>query len=228
MDAVLRGLSHPLIGPFYALVAGILTSASPCALAALPLVFGHMAGSTNRSRVPDLAWFLTGLTLALTFVGVVAGAVGRSLILSTPWLRWVAGLAFIAGGAGYMGLFSRSTTCGPPLAGGLGASATVPRPLAGAAMGALYGVSASPCSTPALLAILALVSATGSISKGAVLLFFYSTGQSFLVAAAGLATSAFQGLLESAKGMRALDLLRKAGGAVIIASGLYVLARPYL
>ena len=147
-------------------------------------------------------------------------------------------MAFIVGGAGYMGLFNRSATCDAPLAEGLNASGAdsgaktpavgVPRPLAGAAMGALYGVSASPCSTPALLAILALVAARGSVGRGAVLLIFYSIGQSFLVAAAGLATSAFQGLLESASGRRALDLLRKAGGAVIIAFGLYVLARPYL
>jgi len=95
-------------------------------------------------------------------------------------------------------------------------------------MGALYGVSASPCSTPALLAILAMVAATGSIARGAVLLLFYSLGQSVLVIFAGLGTSAVRGLLESSRGIRALETLRKLGGAVIVGFGLYILVRPYL
>ncbi|MGE5579114.1 MAG: cytochrome c biogenesis CcdA family protein [Bacillota bacterium] len=234
MDAILNGLSHPVGGPLYALLAGILTSASPCALAALPLVFGHMAGSTRKSRVADLAWFIAGLALALTLAGIVAGALGMALILTAPWVRWVAGLGFILGGASYLGLFGARAKCEMPLAGAgttltpTPTQGTLPRPLSGAMMGALYGVSASPCSTPALLAILAMVAATGSIARGAVLLLFYSLGQSVLVASAGLATSAMRGTLESARGLRALETLRKAGGAVIILFGLYILARPYL
>lgn len=228
MDAILRGLSHPVGGPLYALLAGILTSASPCALAALPLVFGHMAGATRKSRVADLAWFIVGLALALTLAGVVAGALGMALILKAPWVRWVAGLGFMLGGASYLGLFGRRDTCEAPLAGAGPVQGSLPRPLSGAMMGALYGVSASPCSTPALLAILAMVAATGSIARGAILLLFYSLGQSVLVASAGLATSAMRGTLESARGLRALEIMRKAGGAVIILFGLYILARPYL
>lgn len=231
MDAVLKGLSHPVGGPLYALLAGILTSASPCALAALPLVFGHMAGSTRKSRVTDLIWFIVGLALALTLAGFIAGALGMALILKAPWVRWVAGLGFVLGGASYLGLFGRRATCEVPLAGAGPAQESqgrLPRPLSGAMIGALYGVSASPCSTPALLAILAMVAATGSMARGAVLLLFYSLGQSVLVASAGLATSAMRSTLESARGIRALETLRKAGGAVIILFGVYILARPYL
>lgn len=228
LDAIIGGLSHPVSGPLYALVAGVLTSASPCALAALPLVFGHMAGSTSKSRVADLAWFVSGLASALTLAGTVAGALGMALIVKAPWVRWVAGLGFILGGASYLGLFGRRTTCETPLAGVSPAQGTRPRPLSGAMMGALYGVSASPCSTPALLAILAMVAATGSIARGAILLLFYSLGQSVLVASAGLATSAMRNMLESAKGMQALETLRKAGGAAIMLFGLYILIRPYL
>ncbi len=240
MDAIFQGLRSPVFGPVYALIAGLLTSASPCALAALPLVAGHMSTSSRKDRYRDLALFILGMTLALTLVGVVAGAIGRSLILTAPWIRWIAGLAFIAGGAAYMGLFRSSLTCDVPLAALSGREAVdgaeparkprspLPRSLAGAAMGALYGLSASPCSTPSLIAILALVAATGSIAKGAVLLLFYSLGQSLLVVAAGLAASGLQAFLESGKRVRALDLLRKAGGAVIAVFGIYVLVRPYL
>jgi cytochrome c biogenesis protein CcdA len=233
MDAVLQELNSPVFGPVYALVAGLLTSASPCTLAALPLVVGHLSGSTRRERLRDLVLFILGMTLALTLSGVVAGALGRSLIFAAPWIRWVAGVAFITGGAAYMGLFGNLLTCEVPLAGKEGggiseARSRLPRSLAGVAVGALYGLSASPCSTPALIAILALVATTGSIAKSALLLLFYSLGQSFLVAVAGLATSSFRAFLENGRRARALDLLRKAGGAAIVVFGVYILIRPYI
>lgn len=256
-------LSNPYVGPLYALVAGILTSASPCALAAIPLVIGHMTGSAphagKRARFRDLLFFLLGMAMALTLAGVVAGAFGRSLILTAPWVRLVAGLAFIVGGAAYLGLLGGTKTCKVPLSlgdvdkrGGGGAAAGSPggdsfatgtqrvsgvsrsrwavvkRSVSGLLMGALYGLSASPCATPALLAILALVATTGSISRGAVLLLAYSMGQSVLVAAAGLATAKFQAVLESQSGQKAVETLRKLGGAVIIGFGVYLLVRPYI
>jgi cytochrome c-type biogenesis protein len=226
-------LSNPYMGPVYALIAGVLTSASPCALSAIPLVVGHMAGadpSSRRKRAWDLLLFLLGMALALTFVGMIAGFLGKSLILSSPWIRWVAGFAFIVAGASYMGLLGGAKTCSVPLAGGVEGSGSggLRRGLAGIAMGALYGLSASPCATPALLSILTLVAATGSVTRGAVLLLAYSLGQSVLVAAAGLATAKYQAVLGSRGGQKALALLSKLGGAVIAAFGVYLLLRPYL
>ncbi len=71
METILAGLSHPIAGPLYALLGGVLTSATPCALAALPLVFGHMSGSTKKTRVPDLLFFFRHGGF-VTFAGVVA------------------------------------------------------------------------------------------------------------------------------------------------------------
>lgn len=234
-------LSNPYLGPLYALTAGILASASPCALAAIPLVIGHMAGTSpdagKGARVRDLLFFLLGMASALTFVGVIAAVLGRSLILTAPWIRWVAGLAFIVAGVSYLGLVGGSKTCPVPIALGPQDSNsvdssrynwTVRRALSGLTMGALYGLSASPCATPALLSILALVAVSGSVIRGALLLFAYSIGQSVLVAASGLATSQFQSVLASSRGQRAVDALRKLGGTVIIGFGLYVILRPYL
>ncbi|HHX27600.1 MAG: cytochrome c biogenesis CcdA family protein [Bacillota bacterium] len=265
-------LSSPYFGPLYALIAGVLASASPCALAAIPLVIGHMAGTSPNAgkgaRVRDLLFFLIGMTSALTFVGVIAAVLGRSLILTAPWIRWVAGLAFLVAGASYLGLVGGSKTCAVPLAIGpddserdesrrahphgpdarqdagehgdvvnpgmdppgetTSPSWAVRRALSGLTMGALYGLSASPCATPALISILALVAVSGSVSRGVILLFAYSIGQSVLVAASGLATSRFQSVLASSRGLRAVDALRKLGGTVIVGFGLYLILRPYL
>ena len=231
MESLLRGLSGPVLGPVYALAAGVLTSASPCALSAIPLLAGHMAASDKDERYRDLLLFLMGMASALTLAGLVAAALGRALIFAAPWLRWLAGFAFIAAGASYLGLLRGKNVCGASLAGiapGRDARSRLPRPMADIAMGALYGLSASPCSTPVLLSILALVASSGSAARGAVLLLCYSVGQSFLVALAGLATARLKGFLEDSRNARALQLLRMVGGAVVAAFGVYILVRPYI
>ena len=242
MEAVLRGLTGSLLAPLYALVAGILTSASPCALAAVPLVIGHMTASRENERHRDLVLFLLGMSLALTSAGLVAALLGRALIFTAPWLRFVAGATFIVAGASYLGIFGipglsgGKNVCGTSLArfagqGAVHASAAdgrLPRPLADLAMGALYGLSASPCSTPVLVSILTLVASSGSVVRGALLLLCYSIGQSFLVALAGLATARFGAFLEKDRNVRALGLMRAAGGVVLLGFGLYVIVRPYI
>ncbi len=245
MEYIVKGLESPVLGPLYALLAGILTSGSPCALAAIPLVVGHLAGTQRRGRGSALVFFLTGMVVSLTVVGMVAGAVGRTLCLTVPAIRWVAGIAFIVAGLGYLGAFGGPKTCKVVLP----SEAPVPqndekrgkqgerRPsrrwtgggsLGGLAMGALYGLSASPCATPALLAILALVAATGSLVRGAMLLLAYSLGQSLLVVLAGLATSGFGAFFEQERNVAALQSLRKVGGGLVLAIGVYLLVRPYL
>ncbi|HHY34082.1 MAG TPA: cytochrome c biogenesis protein CcdA [Firmicutes bacterium] len=245
MEYMVRGLGNPVLAPVYALLAGILTSGSPCALAALPLVVGHLAGTQGRGRGRALVLFITGMVVSLTVAGIIAGVVGRTLSLTVPAIRWVAGIAFIVGGLAYLGIFGRSETCKvslpfqavapqngeTPENQGEGRPATkrlVGRSLAGLAMGALYGLSASPCATPALLAILTLVATTGSLVRGAMLLLAYSIGQSLLVILAGLATSGFRAFFEKERNVAALELLRKVGGALILGVGLYLLIRPYL
>ena len=229
MRVIEAGLSNPYLGPIYALVAGILTSASPCTLAAVPLVVGHVASGTKGSRVKDLGLFFAGMALSLSAVGMVAGVLGRSLILSAPWIRPLAGFGFLFGGLVYMGIVGNSKTCAVRLPAGPGGSKeNAARGLASLGMGALYGLSASPCSTPALFAILGLVATTGSVARGGLLLLFYSVGQSFLVGMAGLATSEFKGFLEKERNLNGLEYLRKAGGLVIALLGLYLLLRPYI
>ncbi len=226
MGSIESQISNPVLGPVFALLAGILTSASPCAVGALPLVIGHMAQASRKKRVRDLALFTSGMTLTFTGAGLAAGIFGRSLTMSAPWLRPLAGAGFVALGLSYLGVLGGSKTC--PTGTMMPAQNDEPSGerswVAGISMGFLYGVSASPCATPALIAILAVVAATGSAGKGALLLLAYSLGQSLLVIAAGLATSRFRDFLAGRKAGVFLARIRQAGGAIILATGLYMIA----
>lgn len=244
MDLILQGLSNPFLGPVFAAVAGILASASPCAMSAVPLMVAHVAGARPEARKRQTALFVLGMAMALSVTGMVAGLLGKSLLFAAPWIRWIAGIAFIIAGLSYLEVLGSSRTCDAniPLEALVdeddvsqdAASEDIRREgRAGAALksiglGMLYGLSASPCSTPALVAILTIVASTGSVIRGGLLLLAYSLGQSVLVLFAGLFATQFTEFLESERNVRLLDILRKAGGVIIAGFGVYVMVRPYL
>jgi len=202
-------------------MAGIMTSTSPCATGAMPLLIGHMAGAGGKARGRNLALFVVAMSASLTAAGLVAGLLGRSISLSAPWLRSVAGAGFLILGLVYLGAFGGSRTC--PVYSEAPIEEGQRTWLTSVSMGLLYGISASPCATPALVAILALVATTGSVLRGGLLLLAYSLGQSLLVIVAGLATSQLRDFLSHGKNAFVLPLLRKVGGAIIFAFGLYML-----
>jgi len=244
VDLILQGLSNPFLGPVFAAVAGILASASPCAMSAVPLMVAHVAGARPEARKRQTALFVLGMAMALSVTGMVAGLLGKSLLFAAPWIRWIAGIAFIIAGLSYLEVLGSSRTCDAniPLEALVdeddvsqdAASEDIRREgRAGAALksiglGMLYGLSASPCSTPALIAILTIVASTGSVIRGGLLLLAYSLGQSVLVLFAGLFATQFTEFLESQRNVRLLDILRKAGGVIIAGFGVYVMVRPYL
>ncbi len=223
MDTIVGHLAHPLFGPLFAFLAGVLTSASPCAIGAMPLLFGHIA-ATGARRIKALIFFIIGMALALSGAGLLAAMLGKSVSLSAPWIRWVAGLSFMVGGVMCTGLFGpRQCKVGIP-----GKPTDTVDYLGSVYMGVLYGLSTSPCGTPALVAILGLVAATGKAVQGALLLLTYSLGQSALLVLAALAASGFREVLENQRNLRLLSLVRLAGGVLIFGYGAYVLIAPCL
>jgi len=206
---------------------------------------GYLAGTRAGGGKIPLVLFLAGMVVSLTAAGMVAGVVGRSLSLTVPVVRWAAGIAFVVAGLAYLGAFGGSKTCKVPLPPGsekqesrspligrregrLSKESVRAGPAGAFAMGALYGLSASPCATPALVAILVLVATTRSLARGALLLLMYSIGQSVPAVVAGLATSRFNVFFERERNIKVLEYLRKAGGGLVLAAGLYLLLRPYL
>jgi len=232
---------NPILGPVFAVMAGVLSSVNPCALSAIPIVVAHVAAVEKHRQRTHVFMFVLGMALALSFAGVVVGLVGKSLLFVAPWLRWVAGIAFLIAGLSYFGVFGISRTCEALIPSeaeethqnpqdssrcNSGDSANlVFRPLF---MGMLYGLSSSPCTTPMLVAILSIAASSGSLMRGGMLLFGYSLGQSVFVILAGLFTSAFMGFLENEKGVLVVEVARKLSGIIIAGFGGYLLIRPYI
>lgn len=176
-------------GLLAALLSGVLTSASPCVLAAVPVAVGFVGGQADR---PQRAWalalaFVAGMNLALLVMGLLAARLGLLMgALPGPWLVLVGALVIAVAARMWR---SRASSCGMTLPHAL-QQRLVRSGLWGAVvLGALIGTVMSPCATPALAAALTIAgsgAALGtSMAWGAALLLAYGLGHSVLLLLAG-------------------------------------------
>lgn len=76
------------IAPLLAMLAGILTSVTPCSLSSVPLVIGYVGGTgsddTNKAFKLSLV-FASGMALTFTVMGTVAAMAGKLVGTSSKW-----------------------------------------------------------------------------------------------------------------------------------------------
>ncbi len=64
----------------FCFLGGIISSASPCVLAMIPLIIGFVGGYAEGSQKKAIQYslmFVLGLTITFTILGIIAGALGR-------------------------------------------------------------------------------------------------------------------------------------------------------
>jgi len=216
----------PLVMLLLVLIGGLISSASPCVMAAVPLVVAAIGGQarTRRDSLQLSLAFVLGLALCFTALGALAALTGSLLgDLGWPW-RLVLSLVLLGMGAHMAGLIQLPL---PQVDGTRFRRAG----LFGAfALGALTGTLSAPCATPMLVVVLSLVAFQQKVTFGILLLLAYSLGHVLLLflagTFAGFASAYFQG-----KGARVGQWLHRAFGSAMVLAGLYLLwtlARPLL
>jgi cytochrome c biogenesis protein CcdA len=88
--------------------------------------------------------------------------------------------------------------------------------------GILGGLFSSPCSTPVLVVILAVVAKEGSLLYGIILLLLYSIGHSVLVIIGGTSTSTLRKITNSNNYGMLSNTLKVITGLIILALGFYM------
>ncbi len=172
-----------------AMLAGVVTTLSPCVLPILPMVAAAATGR-HRAGLPMLA---LGLATAFTVVGVAVASSGHLLGIDERSLRLGAGVLMALVGAVLVSeaLQRRFEVWTAGLAntghGWLGRIAS-DHPLAQFAIGALMGVAWSPCIGPTLGAAIALAATGGGTAEAAVTMASFSVAAVVPLAAAGLAS----------------------------------------
>ncbi len=175
-----------------ALLAGLVSFASPCVLPLVPGYLGYVGGMSNgargktapaRSRVLlGAVLFVLGFSLVFVLIGAFAGTVGAFVVRWEDIITRVLGVVVIVMGLVFIGQFSflqRTVKSNFRPATGL-AGAPI--------LGVVFAVGWTPCLGPTLIAINALSFESGSTGRGAILALFYCLGLGipFLLVAAGL------------------------------------------
>ena len=88
--------------------------------------------------------------------------------------------------------------------------------------GILAGVFSSPCSTPVLIALLAIVAGKGSVIWGILLLLLYSLGHGVLAIIAGTSVGFVQMLSNNKKYSRISNILKSIMGCAILLIAFYM------
>lgn len=199
-------------------IAGLVSAASPCVLAAIPLVIGYVGGYAGGSRMRSAlfsAVFVFGLSLTFTLLGAAASYVGQLLDFFGDWpVYCFAALAVL------MGLHLMEIISVPmPLQRSVKVKS---RGLTGAfLLGLLTGAVSSPCATPVLAVILGYASSEKDVLYGSLLLFTYAIGHCALIFAAGVSVGIAESLINS-RGVKNWALYaKKFSGAALACTGLY-------
>jgi len=198
---------------------GLISAASPCVLAAIPLIIGYVGGYSEGNKKKAALYslvFILGLSITFTVLGAAASAMGSFLSFAGRWLYVGLALIAVVMGLQLMGLieiplpFQKTRQ-------------VKSRGLWGAfILGLLTGTVSSPCATPVLAVILAYVSTQGYILYGGSLLFAYAVGHCALIFVAGLSIGLTENIISS-KGIKNFSVYSKRfSGALLVVVGLYL------
>ena len=202
-------------------LGGIISSASPCVLAMIPLVIGYVGGYAEGSQKKAIQYslmFTLGLTITFTILGIIAGALGRLFgDIGGFWYYILPPVAIILGL--YL-IFSEifNFSIGIP-------QRFMPKrkALLGAFLiGLVFGIVASPCATPVLAVILTFAATKKEIAYSGGLLLAYALGHWVLVLGAGISAGFAQRVLASKGIGNFSSYSKKVAGVILIGVGIYL------
>ncbi len=216
--------AYPVLAFGAVFLAGVLSSASPCVLATIPLVVGFVGGYAEGDRWKAFRYslaFIIGLSLTFTAFGAAAGLLGTMFgTVGGPWFL-VAGIVALVMGGQMMGFYELRLPIKRefrPKQGGI---------IGSFLLGLFFGVVSSPCATPALVVLLTYVATKGRVLYGVALLFTYAVGHCLLMLVAGTFTGFVESFAQS-RGIANITLwAKRAGGILIAVVGMYLILRAY-
>ncbi len=207
------------LAPILALLAGVLTSLTPCSLSTIPLVIGVVGGTGQRDTKKAFklsVTFAVGTAITFTILGTMASLAGNLIGTSAKWWYLLLGvlMSLMALQIWEIYNFIPSTY--------LVAKSSKKGYIGALIAGILAGVFSSPCSTPVLIVLLAIVAGKGSIVWGIVLLLLYSVGHAILSVVAGTSIGFVQKLSSSSKYGRFSTILKIVMGSAILLIAFYM------
>lgn len=202
-------------------VEGLITFLSPCVLPMLPVYVlyftGGEEGGTGRTLARALS-FTAGFGAVFVLLGVFAGTLGALLARYQRAVNIALGLAMIALGLAYAGVFRLpflERTLRP------GVRIEAKGCLSCAALGVLFSIGWSPCTGTFLGSAMMLAAAQGHALGGVALLACYALGLAVPFVLCALAVDRLKGALNAVK--RHYTAINRACGAFLALVGVLMM-----
>lgn len=220
------------IGYLGALVAGLLSFASPCVLPLVPPYLAYLAGvgmgeirgegavsAPVRQRIlVRSAFFIAGFSTVFVLLGATASLLGQALSRYLEWFSLAAGAMIILMGLHFLGVFRLALLYRE-------ARVSIEEKPAGNAGAYLIGLAFAfgwtPCVGPVLAAILMVAASEDTATRGASLLAVYSIGIGLPFLGAAALAGPFLGAMNRLR--THLGTIEKAMGVLLVATGILFL-----
>lgn len=214
-------LSHlSIVSVGIILLAGLLTSLTPCMLSMLPITIGYIGGYETEGKwqgAIQSSWFALGLATTLALLGIVATTIGKVYGQIGTGLPIVVSLIAIAMGLNLLNILPLQL---PDLGGTDWIGENLPRGIRSYLLGLTFGLVASPCSTPVLATLLAWVASTQDLVLGGSLLLAYAVGYVAPLVIAGTFTASIKKIIEL---RRWSGWINPVSGILLLCFGLFSL-----
>ena len=213
-----------MIELFIAFGAGLISFLSPCVLPLIPGYISFISGQSLNELVESkkvnlipLVLFSLGFSFVFISFGAAASALGKILLQNSNYLRIVAGTIIVIFSLQLLGIinigflnyekkyYTKKST----------------KPLFVFVVGMAFGFGWTPCIGPILGSILALASTEENISRGILLLSFYSLGLAIPFILSGFLIQKF--LLFSKNFKKNINIALKCGGIVLLLTGILII-----
>ena len=204
--------------------AGFVSFLTPCVLPIIPGYISYITGKSLNEIEQDkkivlikTILFSIGFSLVFIILGATASAVGNILLFLSNELRIAAGVVIILFSLQMLGIFNFNFLNQDKRIETKGYKDNYFFPVL---VGSAFAFGWTPCIGPILGSILALSATEASISKGILLLSFYSIGLAIPFILSGYYMSKF---LITRKGFnKYYGRVTKTGGAILLITGILI------
>ena len=209
-----------------AFLAGVFVSFTPCVYPMIPITMGVLQSETSQSffhSIISVICYIFGISVVYSFLGYFSAKAGILFgqWMSNPWLIGFIILFFLYLAFSMFGLYDLYI---PKFFRRRSEVKVRGSWLKIFLFGMLSGTVASPCLTPALAALLAIVAKQGNPVVGFLMMFFFSLGMGVLIAVIGVFSTVLNILPKSGEWMVEINRIM---GFVLLAVCIYFL-QPFI